>query len=56
MHNNDQDKPRKSANLKLADPGKSNTYKRLKRENEMLISHLRFLHDGPFGMWKWFRK
>jgi hypothetical protein len=56
MRQNRQEKMRKSANLTLADPGKSNTYMRIKRENEMLISHLRFLHDGPFGIWKWFRK
>ncbi|WP_176470238.1 hypothetical protein [Terribacillus saccharophilus] len=56
MNKNEHEKQRKSANLKLADPGKSNTYKRIRKDNEQLINRLRILHEGPFGIWRRLRK
>ncbi|GER74615.1 hypothetical protein [Weizmannia acidilactici] len=50
------EKERRSLNLPLADAGLSNSSKRLRRNNELLLKQLRQIQTGPFGICTWFRK
>ncbi|WP_157052431.1 hypothetical protein [Ornithinibacillus contaminans] len=53
--NKTNDLRRRSLNLPLAKTGSSNSMKKLRRDNELLLKRLRQLQAGPFGIWNWFR-